>query len=49
MNCEESEKTSNKQNPFGEIKKRFLEERKVFLWGAVDGKSSAEIVEQLIY
>ena len=33
----------------GEIKKRFLEERKIFLWGEVTGESASQIVEQLIY
>ena len=48
MNCEESE-NKNEKNQSPEIRKRFLEERKVFLWGAVTGKSAAEIVEQLLY
>lgn len=48
MNCQQTD-SKDKKNPFGEIKKRFLEERKVFLWGEVTGESAAEIVEQLIY
>lgn len=43
--CEE--KNENKKNL--EIQKKFLQERKIFLWGAVDGASAADIVEKLIY
>lgn len=48
MNCQETDLKAQK-NPMGEIKKRFLEERKVFLWGEVTGESASQIVEQLIY
>lgn len=48
MNCQETDSKAQK-NPMGEIKKRFLEERKIFLWGEVTGESASQIVEQLIY
>lgn len=31
------------------IQKKFLEERKVFLWGAVEDRSAKEITEKLLY
>lgn len=48
MNCPDTDSKSQ-VNPLGEIKKRFMQERKVFLWGEVTGESAASIVEQLIY
>lgn len=29
--------------------KKFIEQRKVFLWGAVDDKSAKEITDRLLY
>ncbi len=47
--CKE-EKGKDKQSPIGaEMQKRFLEERKIFLWDSVTDKSAAEIVEKLLY
>ncbi len=31
------------------IQKKFLEQRKIFLWGAVDSETSRDIVEKLLY
>ena len=31
------------------IQKKFLEQRKLFLWGAVDDASAKDIVEKLLY
>lgn len=31
------------------IQKRFLEERKIFLWGEVSDKSASEVTEKLLY
>ena len=46
--CEEEErKESETVNAM--IEKRFLQERKVFLWGEVTDKSAKEVTEKLIY
>lgn len=49
-NCEE-EKNKKEQTPavFAEMQKRFLDERKIFLWDSVTDKSAAEVVEKLLY
>ncbi|MFZ9605742.1 MAG: ATP-dependent Clp protease proteolytic subunit, partial [Opitutales bacterium] len=31
------------------IQKKFLEQRKIFLWGAVEDASARDIVEKLLY
>lgn len=37
-------------NPLGaQIQKKFLEQRKIFLWGAVDSDTARDIVEKLLY
>lgn len=50
MNCEEENK-KNDQIPSisAEMQRRFLDERKIFLWDSVTDKSAAEIVEKLLY
>ncbi len=48
MNCEESE-NKKEQNSMPDIQKRFLEERKIFLWDSVTSKTAASIVSQLLY
>lgn len=45
-NCEEEKKHETKN---AEIQKKFLQERRIFLWGEVDGESAADIVEKLVY
>lgn len=35
--------------PLNKLRNTLLEQRKIFLWGAVEDKSSKEIVEQLCY
>jgi len=46
--CEDKEGKSS--SPMGEmVQKKFLEERKVFLWGEVNDKSAKEITEKLLY
>jgi len=46
--CEDKEGKS--PAPLGElVQKKFLEERKVFLWGEVNDKSAKEITEKLLY
>lgn len=51
MNDNECEKKDGqKANPLAnEINKRFLDERKIFLWDEVSDESSAEIVRKLLY
>lgn len=51
MNDKECEKNDGqKANPLAnEINKRFLDERKIFLWDEVSDESSAEIVRKLLY
>lgn len=37
-------------NPLGaQIQKKFLEQRKIFLWGGVDSDTARDIVEKLLY
>lgn len=51
MNEKECEtKNDGQKNPLAnEINKRFLDERKIFLWDEVSDESSAEIVRKLLY
>ena len=49
MNCEEDKKKDQSLPISAEIQKRFLDERKIFLWDSVTDKSAAEIVEKLLY
>ena len=51
MNEKEFEtKNDGQKNPLAnEINKRFLEERKIFLWDEVSDESSADIVRKLLY
>lgn len=51
MNEKECEtKNDGQKNPLvNEINKRFLEERKIFLWDEVSDESSADIVRKLLY
>lgn len=51
MNEKECEtKNDGQKNPIAnEINKRFLEERKIFLWDEVSDESSADIVRKLLY
>ena len=51
MNEKECEtKNEGQKNPLAnEINKRFLDERKIFLWDEVSDESSAEIVRKLLY
>lgn len=51
MNEKECEtKNDGQKNPLAnEINKRFLEERKIFLWDEVSDESSADIVRKLLY
>lgn len=46
--CEEEERKES-ETVNGMIEKRFLQERKVFLWGEVTDKSAKEVTEKLIY
>lgn len=47
---EESNEEKSKKLPFLEkIQQRFLEDRKIFLWGAIDDDSAKDITEKLIY
>ena len=46
----ENKKDEQKSMPLSEeIKKRFLSERKVFLWDSVTDETAADIVEKLLY
>ena len=51
MNEKECEtKNDGQKNPLAnELNKRFLEERKIFLWDEVSDESSADIVRKLLY
>lgn len=49
MNCEENENKKDASNLSADIQKKFLEERKVFLWDSVTSKSAADIVSRLMY
>jgi ATP-dependent Clp protease protease subunit len=45
----EKDKKKQSPSPMGKIQEKFLEERRVFLWGAIDEDSAKEITEKLIY
>ena len=49
MNCEENEKKEQTPAIAAEMQKRFLDERKIFLWDSVTDKTAAEVVEKLLY
>ena len=49
MNCEENEKKEQTPSIAAEMQKRFLDERKIFLWDSVTDKTAAEVVEKLLY
>lgn len=50
MNKEECEKSGEAKSPINnEIQKRFLQERKIFLWNEVTDESAADIVQKLLY
>lgn len=49
MNCEENEKKEQTPAIAAEMQKRFLDERKIFLWDSVSDKTAAEVVEKLLY
>ena len=50
MNKCNDDKTKETNPPISaEMQKRFMEERKIFLWDSVTDKSAAEIVEKLLY
>ena len=45
-----SKKKTEGASPMGaQIQKKFLEQRKIFLWGAVDSDTARDIVEKLLY
>lgn len=46
-----AEKKDNKENEFKGVQfdKKFLEQRKIFLWGEVNDKSAEKIVNRLLY
>ncbi len=47
---EEKEKTNEQKNPvMSEIAKRFINERKIFLWDEISDESAAATVEKLLY
>lgn len=49
-NERENKKDEQKSMPLSEeIKKRFLSERKIFLWDSVTDETAADIVEKLLY
>ena len=49
-NCKEEEKNRETPTPIAvEMQRRFLEERKIFLWDSVSDKTAADIVEKLLY
>jgi len=48
MECDNDNKKA--ENPMGAaIQKKFLEERKVFLWGEINDESAKDVTEKLIY
>lgn len=50
MNTCKDDKNKESNPPISvEMQKRFMEERKIFLWDSVTDKSAAEIVEKLLY
>jgi ATP-dependent Clp protease protease subunit len=47
---EEGDKASKSTGAFGaQIQKKFLEQRKIFLWGAVTDETAKDITEKLLY
>lgn len=45
-----SKKKADTGSPLGaQIQKKFLEQRKIFLWGAVESATARDIVEKLLY
>ena len=46
--CEHAEESATK-NPLSAIQRKFLEERKIFLWGEVSDQSAKEITEKLMF
>jgi ATP-dependent Clp protease protease subunit len=44
--CDTNEQKSSLQN---ELDRKFLDERKIYLWGVVDDESAKHIVERLVY
>ncbi len=49
MNTCEDKNNESPKPVSAEMQKRFLDERKIFLWDSVTDKSAAEIVEKLLY
>lgn len=50
MNEEEEPEVSEKKQPMQrQVEKKFLEQRKIFLWGQVDDDSARDIVSKLLY
>ncbi|MDR2981315.1 MAG: ATP-dependent Clp protease proteolytic subunit [Puniceicoccales bacterium] len=48
--CDEKKNDAQQNPPMGaQIQKKFLEQRKIFLWGAVDDDSAKDITEKLLY
>ncbi|HBL76884.1 MAG: ATP-dependent Clp protease proteolytic subunit [Bacteroidetes bacterium GWF2_42_66] len=48
-NCEETEANGKKESIQKLIDLKFLEQRKIFLWGQVDDESAENIVSKLLY
>lgn len=48
-NCEEQETSGKKESIQKLIDFKFLEQRKIFLWGQVDDESAEDIVSKLLY
>lgn len=48
-NDDASEKTSGSAGIANHVQKKFLEQRKVFLWGEVNSESAQELVEKFLY
>ena len=48
-NCEETEANGKKESIQKLIDLKFLEQRKIFLWGQVDDESAEDIVSKLLY
>jgi ATP-dependent Clp protease protease subunit len=48
-NCQESEAIEKKESIQKMIDLKFLEQRKIFLWGQVDDDSAKDIVSKLLY
>ncbi len=48
-NKEESDPKDKKQSIMNLMEMKFLEQRKIFLWGQVDDKSAKDIVSKLLY